>query len=119
MIKYETAALVNESINNSTLFKEDPELYSKEEFWVVALREGDCEDYALAKRKILINEENSEHLHLATCWTESGEYHAVLVVDTERGQYVLDNRHSKPQKKEHLPYKWHKIQDGNKWFEIV
>ena len=53
---------------------------------------GDCEDYALAKRDALIAAGiGSANALLATGVLPSGEYHAVLIVTTKRGDFVLDN----------------------------
>ena len=51
MIPYKTAYEVNLEVNNSVKYRRDIELYQKPEHWTVAVLEGDCEDYALAKRK--------------------------------------------------------------------
>lgn len=60
--------------------------------WKVGGRSGDCEDYALAKREMLIRLGlPSSALRMATGHLRSGEYHAVLVVRTDRGDLVLDN----------------------------
>lgn len=53
---------------------------------------GDCEDYALLKRKILA--QNGYHyndLSMAVVKQTNGNIHAVLVVRTDYGDYVLDN----------------------------
>jgi len=53
---------------------------------------GDCEDYALLKRKILA--QNGYHyndLSMAVVKQSNGNIHAVLVVRTDYGDYVLDN----------------------------
>ena len=46
---------------------------------------GDCEDYALLKRKFLLNSGfERKDLHLACCWCENDEYHCVLLVNTDK-----------------------------------
>ena len=53
---------------------------------------GDCEDYALAKRDALIAAGiGSANARIATGVLPSGEYHAMLIVSTKRGDFVLDN----------------------------
>lgn len=60
--------------------------------WKVGGLSGDCEDYALAKRELLVRAGvPSEALRLATGYLSNGDYHAVLVVRTDRGDLVLDN----------------------------
>ncbi|MEQ1768734.1 MAG: transglutaminase-like cysteine peptidase [Devosia sp.] len=56
---------------------------------------GDCEDYALAKRRALINAGlPASSLRLAYVKTRSGLDHAVLLVKTSKGTLVLDNNTS-------------------------
>jgi predicted transglutaminase-like cysteine proteinase len=53
---------------------------------------GDCEDYAMTKRSHLIGlGVPSSALRIAYVKTSWGEGHAVLVVRTDSGEYVLDN----------------------------
>lgn len=58
---------------------------------------GDCEDFALTKRDLLIRAGwPAGALHVGICFNQSqpvdGEaMHAVLAVDTDRGTYVLGN----------------------------
>lgn len=60
--------------------------------WKIGGSTGDCEDYALTKRKALIAKGfPSAALLVATVVTRRGEDHAVLVVRTDRGDFVLDN----------------------------
>ena len=67
--------------------------------WEIAgARGGDCEDLALAARKLLIERGfPATALRIALGRTETGEGHAVLTVDMEDGgrpvTYVLDNRY--------------------------
>ena len=54
-------------------------------------RQGDCEEFALAKRQRLIRAGlPASSLRLAYVKTRSGEGHAVLVVKTNTGDLVLD-----------------------------
>lgn len=54
---------------------------------------GDCEDYVLEKRRALAARGvPPETLSIAVVRTRSGESHAVLLVDTDAGELVLDNR---------------------------
>jgi predicted transglutaminase-like cysteine proteinase len=53
---------------------------------------GDCEDYALLKRKILIDEGLPRQALLMTVVRdEQNEGHAVLTVKTDGGDFILDN----------------------------
>lgn len=53
---------------------------------------GDCEDYALEKRRLLLEAGlPASALSLAIVRTGWGQSHAVLLVTTDRGEYVLDS----------------------------
>ena len=57
---------------------------------------GDCEDYAPLKRKMLIDAGfDRDKIHLCTCFV-GGAGHCVLLVETDRGNYILDNNQSEP-----------------------
>lgn len=117
MIKFEQARAVNALVNNTTQYRCDIDLYEKPEFWEIAQGQGDCEDYALAKRAKLIDSgAATKDLHLATCWTEMDDYHAVLIVETEEeGFVVLDNRYPRPVRKGDIGYRWEKIEEDGVW----
>jgi predicted transglutaminase-like cysteine proteinase len=60
--------------------------------WALNPRSGDCEDFALSKRAALISRGvPAGVLRIALTKTRRGEPHAVLVVKTSGGDYVLDN----------------------------
>ncbi len=60
--------------------------------WVGYTSAGDCEDYALLKRALLIEEGiPAGALRIAVVDTPAGEAHAVLVARTSGGDLVLDN----------------------------
>lgn len=112
---------VNEAVNADTAYRSDADLYDRSEFWEIAAGEGDCEDYALAKRQRLrALGWPEESLRIAVC-TYKGQGHAVLTVDTDAGTWVLDNRYPTPQAWGVLPYAWIKRQakDGPGWVEIA
>ena len=107
---------MNSTINESTSYRSDAAQYAKPDYWEAASGTGDCEDYALAKRNRLIAAGcDPLAIHLATCWVETGEYHAVLIVNTSTGDYVLDNRYPFPMMRQDLEYKWDKMQEGQSW----
>lgn len=54
---------------------------------------GDCEDFQLLKRKILVQRGLPRRvLRMAVVVDELGEGHAVLIARTDRGDLVLDNK---------------------------
>ncbi len=70
---------------------------------------GDCEDFALTLRKYL-RESMPEYggaFLLATAYTEMGQYHAVLTIETEKGTLVCDIRFPQCAPWESFSYEWH------------
>jgi len=60
--------------------------------WSLNPTRGDCEDYVLSKRSALVrNGVPAGALRIAYTHTRQGAPHAVLVVKTSQGDYVLDN----------------------------
>jgi predicted transglutaminase-like cysteine proteinase len=119
MISFSKVKDINSTVNELP-YKSDPERYSSPELWTeIDANGGDCEDFALAKRAALLDEgADRSELHMVLCYTEKGEFHAVLVVDTDEGSFVLDNRYPHPMPKQSLDYTWHSIQKGNKWYTL-
>ena len=115
---YKIASRINSDVNASVQYKTDLEQYSKPEHWVEAGTFGDCEDYALLKRQLLLNADFArKDLHLACCWCETGEYHCILLCNTSKGWY---NRYTWPMSPKSLPYHWDKALDevDGKWYEL-
>lgn len=55
---------------------------------------GDCEDYVLLKRRLLIEAGWPREALLITVVRErNGDGHAVLTVKTDKGEFILDNQH--------------------------
>ncbi len=54
---------------------------------------GDCEDYQLLKRKLLVEAGfPARALRITVVIDDEGEGHAVLMVRTDRGDFILDNK---------------------------
>ncbi len=84
---------VNASVNTSVRYVTDARLYSTSEFWAYPNGRGDCEDFALLKRKLLLQRGwNTESLLITVALDRENLRHAVLVVATDKGDYVLDNQ---------------------------
>lgn len=83
---------------------------------------GDCEDYALLKRKLLIHAGYPRQALLMTVVKDlEGEGHAILTVKTSRGDFVLDNLTDKVLAWSETGYKFIKRQsqaDPNLWQSI-
>lgn len=84
---------VNGSVNSKIRPKTDQQLYGVPERWDYPINAGDCEDFALLKKRYLqYLGFMSGPLSLAIALDETGEAHAVLMVLTDQGDFVLDNR---------------------------
>ena len=54
---------------------------------------GDCEDYQILKRRLLVEAGLPRRaLRMTVVIDEKGEGHAVLMVRTDRGDFILDNK---------------------------
>ncbi|MBO6674065.1 MAG: transglutaminase-like cysteine peptidase [Rhizobiales bacterium] len=84
---------VNTHVNQAIQPVTDAELYGHPEVWTMPTTYGDCEDYVLMKRQMLIDNGWPASALLITVVRErSGEGHAVLTVRTDRGDFILDNQ---------------------------
>jgi predicted transglutaminase-like cysteine proteinase len=84
---------------------------------------GDCNKFALAKRRELIERGwPREAVLLATATTETGEGHLVVVAHTTAGDFVLDNRTASVVNWTALPYRWISMQSPTspvRWVSIL
>jgi predicted transglutaminase-like cysteine proteinase len=88
------------------------------DIWASGGRYGDCEDYALTKRDLLIRSGwPSDALAMTVVKTPWGEGHAVLSVRTSRGTLVLDNLTYEIKKLKTTPYRVVAMQSADplKW----
>jgi predicted transglutaminase-like cysteine proteinase len=87
-------ARVNRNVNDAVAPISDIANYGVEERWTYPDNgRGDCEDYVLLKRKLLIEAGLPRQALLITVVRETnGDGHAVLTVVTDRGDLVLDNK---------------------------
>jgi predicted transglutaminase-like cysteine proteinase len=71
----------------------DLDLYGVTDYWTIPTARGDCEDYVLLKRKRLMELGwPASALLITVVRDERGEGHAVLMVRTQQGDFVLDNK---------------------------
>lgn len=83
---------VNAQVNLSVTPATDEEIYGRPEVWAYPSDRGDCEDLVLLKRRDLIRKGWPANALLITVVRQkNGEGHAVLTVETDRGDLVLDN----------------------------
>ncbi len=84
---------VNTYVNGKIKPVSDQELYGEAERWVYPTTAGDCEDFVLLKKRALEKLGVSpKNLQITVVLDERNEGHAVLMVATEEGDYILDNR---------------------------
>ncbi len=83
---------------------------------------GDCEDYVLLKRKMLIDAGwPREALLITVVRDKKGEGHAVLTVKTDKGEFILDNQNESVVAWTETGYRFIKRQsqaDPNVWVSL-
>ena len=84
---------INSWVNSTIKPETDIEHWGTVERWSMAEDGyGDCEDYALLKRHLLMQAGwPTEALLIDVVRTKTGEGHAVLTAKTDLGEYILDN----------------------------
>jgi predicted transglutaminase-like cysteine proteinase len=84
---------INLSVNSQVTPATDMEIWGVEERWSYPVNgRGDCEDYVLLKRRLLMERGWPESALLITVVRDqNGDGHAVLTVRTTEGDFVLDN----------------------------
>ncbi len=84
---------VNSAVNARITPRTDMEIWGHEEVWSYPVDDiGDCEDYVLEKRRLLMKAGiPAGNLLITVVKQPNGDGHAVLTVSTDRGDYVLDN----------------------------
>ena len=85
---------VNTSINRAIEPVTDLELYGVSDYWTLPQNgKGDCEDYALLKRHVLIEAGwPASSLLMTVVLDEKNDGHAVLTARTAQGDFILDNK---------------------------
>ena len=123
--KWKTILDVNYTVNTSIEPLTDQEIYGVEERWAYPRTVGDCEDFVLLKRKMLISMGfDPADLLITVVLQPNGEGHAVLSVRTDHGDFILDNMRNKVMLWSDTEYtflkrqasdnagRWVKLQDG-------
>ena len=89
-----TMGEVNERVNRTILAVTDQDHWGVVDRWDYPDDGlGDCEDIQLLKRKLLIEAGLSRRaLRMAVVLDEQGAGHAVLMVRTDHGDFILDNK---------------------------
>jgi predicted transglutaminase-like cysteine proteinase len=114
---------VNYSVNKSITFRDDAVHYGRPEYWDIAVGGyGDCDEYVLTKRKLLIEKGFPvSALRVTIARTPQNIGHAVLTVATDQGDYILDNRNWQILPWTAVSYEWVSQQDSRdpmKWVSL-
>ncbi|MCG2662854.1 transglutaminase-like cysteine peptidase, partial [Brevundimonas sp.] len=114
---------INRSVNRQIRSASDVAVYGTEDYWQAPAQagaRGDCEDYVLAKRAALIEAGvPAAALSIAIVKTRWGESHAVLLLASTSGEYVLDNLTPWISRWDQVDYEWRERQAPGKVFEWV
>jgi len=91
---WRTVLDVNERVNVAVRPATDWELYGVADLWTFPVNgSGDCEDYQLLKRNLLVQAGLPRRaMRMTVVIDEKNEGHAVLMLRTDRGDFVLDNK---------------------------
>lgn len=115
-------AAVNDAVNNSVTPMTDQELYGREEVWAYPKGAGDCEDFVLEKRRLLIKAGIPvSDLLITVVRKPNGEGHAVLTLRSADGDFILDNLSDRILPWYETPYTYLKRQasfDSGRWVKI-
>lgn len=111
-------AAINRAVNGDIRYRAEP---PGRDDWLVNPKQGDCEDFALAKMKKLVEAGwPSNALRLAFGYTgRTRDFHVNLIAVTDRGDFVLDNRWNEPRDWRSVDMLWTLRQSKSGGWEIV
>jgi predicted transglutaminase-like cysteine proteinase len=119
---WERMTAVNRDINDRIKAVSDRDHWGVEDRWNLPDDgSGDCEDIQLLKRKILIEGGLPRRaMRMTVVIDEEGGGHAVMMVRTDRGDLILDNRRSTVLPWTQTGYVYIKAegQDGREWVSL-
>lgn len=102
--RWEELRRVNASVNGRIQPKADP---AHEDHWTLGADAGDCDEYAVQKRQALADRGwPASALTLTVARLSNGDGHLVLVVRTDRGEFVLDNLRQDVVAADRANYRW-------------
>jgi len=120
--RWKDLAEINTYSNTTIEPLTDMEAFNQEEFWTYPKSYGDCEDFVLMKRHMLMQRGwPASSLLITVVMQPNGEGHAVLTVRTDQADYVLDNLSNKILPWNQTPYTFLKRQSAKhsgKWVDI-
>lgn len=114
---------INKRVNHSIVEITDMEHYGVLDWWTYPDDgKGDCEDLQLLKRRMLISSGYPRQaLMMTVVRDEQGEGHAVLMVRTDHGDFILDNKTDEVKNWQATAYDFYKRQsqeNPNEWVLI-
>ncbi len=121
--EYQIVKKINRKVNSSTRTITDQSQYKTQERWALPTKVGgDCEDFALLKKRDLIKAGiDPSKLLIATVLDTRRNAHAVLVYRSAKGDLVLDNLTSRIKPWSDTRYLFLRMQDPNqprKWVGV-
>jgi predicted transglutaminase-like cysteine proteinase len=112
---------INTSVNSRIAERSDLETTGKADDWRLPGKAGDCEDFAILKKRELLKRGWPASVLLLTVARSGGEGHTVLTVRTNQGDLVLDNWTSAVRDWSRTPYRYFARQsqtNGRQWQRI-
>jgi predicted transglutaminase-like cysteine proteinase len=121
--KWKIVVDTNNKVNKSIEAVSDMDHWNKPESWdYPSDGKGDCEDYALLKRGLLIRAGiPASALLMTVVLNRKGEGHAVLTLASDHGDYILDNQNNEILSWENSGYRFVQRQsqtDPNEWSRL-
>lgn len=121
-VAWQVIAEVNADVNGKIIQVTDEDFYGRPELWTYPKSAGDCEDFALLKKRELKARGFAESDLLITVVKKpDGSGHAILTVRTSEGDFVLDNLDDRVRPWWQTPYRFEKRQssvDAGTWLLI-
>ncbi|MGA7714135.1 MAG: transglutaminase-like cysteine peptidase [Rhizomicrobium sp.] len=104
---------VNHAVNTAITPEDDKTHYGVDDYWTIPSDgRGDCEDYALTKRRDLLAAGlPASVLRMAVVYSIKTALHAVLTVATDKGDLVLDNANNEIVLWNATDYTWIMVQN--------
>ncbi|MGI9422228.1 MAG: transglutaminase-like cysteine peptidase [Hyphomicrobiaceae bacterium] len=113
---------INRRVNRAVKPATDSEIYGVEEYWTFPNVQGDCEDYVVLKRRLLMKAGwPASALLITVVMDENNDGHAVLTARTAQGDFVLDNKTAQVKLWSQTPYRYVMRQsfiDPNLWMSL-
>ncbi len=120
--RWKQLVTINRAVNRAIAPLTDQEHHGVIEYWDYPSNNGDCEDFVLLKRRLLMENGWPENALLITVVRdEEGAGHAILTVRSQQGDYLLDNKHDQVQVWNKAPYRFVKRQSVShpkKWVSL-